>query len=41
MDWNETAWSDREHGTITEKEQEAMDAYAFAMLWNRGDVFVV
>lgn len=37
MDWNEAAWSDREHGTITEEEQEAMDAYVTAMRWYKGE----
>lgn len=41
MDWNETAWSDREHGTVTEREQDAMNAYVLAMRWNRGEALAV
>lgn len=41
MDWNETAWSDREHGTISEEEQEAMEAYAVAMRWHRGKILYI
>lgn len=32
-DWNELAWSDREHGTLTEDEVEAIEKYDYTMKW--------